>query len=50
MKEFTRGAMFTVGLYVFGKGMYKLGEKQAYIKVNKIIDEVAKDFKKKEPK
>ena len=50
MKDFTRGVMFTAGLYVFGKGMYHLGEKQAYIKVNKILDKVAEEFKKKEYK
>ena len=44
MSEFTRGVVWTVGMYMFGKGMYDLGkQKQQKIhakEMKKLIDKL----------
>lgn len=44
MSEFTRGALWTVGMYLFGKGMYDLG-KQKQQKVHaKMMKDLANEL------
>lgn len=54
MNEFTRGVVWTVGMYMFGKGMYDLGklnearkDAKAWKELNKKLEEMSRDLEEK---
>lgn len=46
MSEFTRGALFAVGMFMFGKGMYGLGQIKEQEKTLKFLEEVSDELEK----
>ena len=40
MKDFDRGVLFTVGLLLFGKGMYELGKRRERKDTNEALCEL----------
>lgn len=46
MSEFTRGVLFTIGMAMFGTGMYSLGQIKEQEKTLKFLDDMSKELEK----
>ena len=46
MSEFTRGAFWAAGMYLFGKGVYELGRQHEAKRICKELDKITKEMEK----